>query len=159
MLKDKHLHLALSYLLIHTSCISVQSAVPVDREKLHFSYLAFLLCTLIMRCQEGKGSTPEVIYWRGKKVLDYFLHIINWVEIQGPYKASLTTLYDGSKTQITSRPYAMDHEDKVIYFFWFTWKHTGLLNRIWDSISMYLYWLGHHSYPQVFLQRCCPLLS
>lgn len=62
MLKDKPLHPALSDLLIHASGVSVQSAVPVDRKKLHFSYLAFLLCTLIMRCQEGKGSTPEVIY-------------------------------------------------------------------------------------------------
>lgn len=61
MLKDKPLHLALSDLLIHTSGVSVQSAVPVDRKKLHFSYLAFLMRTLIMRCQEGKGSTPEVI--------------------------------------------------------------------------------------------------
>lgn len=61
-LKDKPLHLALSYLLIHTGSISVQSAVPVDRKKLHFSYLAVLLRTLIMRRQEGKGSTPEVIY-------------------------------------------------------------------------------------------------
>lgn len=62
MLEDKPLHLARSYLLIHTSGISVQSAVPVDRKKLHFSYLAFLLRTLVMRCQEGKGSSPEVIY-------------------------------------------------------------------------------------------------
>lgn len=50
--------------------------------------------------------------------------------MQRSHKASLTTLYDRSKTQITSRPDAMDHEDKVIYFFWFTWKHTGLLNKI-----------------------------
>lgn len=61
-LKYKPLHLAVSYLLIHTGSISVQSAVPVDWKKLYFSYLAFLLRTLIMRCQEGQGSTPEVIY-------------------------------------------------------------------------------------------------
>lgn len=39
-------------------------------------------------------------------------------------EASLTTLYDGSKTQITSRADAMDHKHKVIYFFWLPWKHT-----------------------------------
>lgn len=46
--KSHFVHLV-QHLLIHTSGIPMQSAVPIDRKKLHFSNLAFLLSLLVMR--------------------------------------------------------------------------------------------------------------
>ncbi|KAA8592294.1 hypothetical protein FQN60_017749 [Etheostoma spectabile] len=56
-------HLSLGYASISLSrqagSIPMKSIVPVDWEELHSSYLAILLSMLIMRGQEGQGSTPE----------------------------------------------------------------------------------------------------
>lgn len=81
-------------------------------------------------------------------------------------KNKLTTLYDGSEAQVTCRADAMDHKDKVVHLFWFTWEHTQnyFKSKILDFVKLayipvYFLLVYLHTYHPVFLQGCCLLPS
>lgn len=48
--------------LVYTSGVTVQSAVPVDREEFHLPHFAFVLSLFVVRGEERQRGTPEVVH-------------------------------------------------------------------------------------------------